>query len=97
MEGVEPTAENVDNNTYPLARPLFIYSDAAIMNEKAQVADFINFFLTFVNEEIESVGYFPASDAALDDARARWTAAMNGEGSSVAEMAGEAEAPAEEA
>ncbi len=76
VEGVEPTAENVDNNTYPLARPLFIYSDAAIMNEKAQVADYINFFLTYVNEEIESVGYFPASDAALSESRSHWLEAM---------------------
>ena len=58
---------------YPLARPLFIYSDAKIMADKPQVADFINFFLTNVNEEIGKVGYFPASDAALEEARAKWT------------------------
>ncbi len=90
IEGVEPSAANVENNSYPLARPLFIYSDPAIMQEKPQVADYINFFLTYVNEEIESVGYFPASDSALDEARAKWTAAMSGEGESVASMAGEA-------
>ncbi|MFQ5419597.1 MAG: phosphate ABC transporter substrate-binding protein PstS family protein, partial [Anaerolineae bacterium] len=31
IEGIEPSAENVDNNAYPLARPLFIYSDASII------------------------------------------------------------------
>jgi phosphate transport system substrate-binding protein len=72
IEGVEANAENVDNNTYPLARPLFIYSDATIMAEKPQVADFINFYLTFVNEEVISVGYFPASDAALNQAKVNW-------------------------
>lgn len=76
VEGVEPTAENVDNNSYPLARPLFIYSDAGIMNEKPQVADYINFFLTYVNEEVEGVGYFPASEEALDGAKASWLEAM---------------------
>ncbi len=76
VEGVEPTAENVDNNSYPLARPLFIYSDATVMQDKAQVADYINFFLTYVNDEIEAVGYFPASDEALDEARAKWLEAM---------------------
>ena len=30
------------------------------MKDKPQVADFINFFLTNVNEEIGAVGYFPA-------------------------------------
>ena len=64
-----PTAETAENGEYPLARPLFIYSDATILNEKPQVAAFINFFLTFVNEEIDAVGYFPASQAALDAAK----------------------------
>ena len=98
IEGVEPTAANVDNNSYPLARPLFIYSDGNIITEKPQVADFINFFLTYVNEEVESVGYFPASAEALDSARARWLAAVNGKGADVAEVAEPAEeaAPTEE-
>jgi phosphate transport system substrate-binding protein len=69
VEGVEPNFETVEGGEYPLARPLFIYSDANIMQSKAQVADFINFFLTYVNEEIETVGYFPASDEALNGAR----------------------------
>jgi phosphate transport system substrate-binding protein len=30
--------------------------------EKPQVAAFINFYLTYVNEEVVDVGYFPASD-----------------------------------
>ncbi len=76
IDGVEPTAETAEDGSYPLARPLFIYSDAAIMREKAQVADFINFYLTYVNEEITDVGYFPASDDALNAARANWLAAM---------------------
>jgi phosphate transport system substrate-binding protein len=69
IEGVEPTAEHVEDGTYPLARPLFIYSTADIMQSKPQVADFINFYLTWVNEEVIDVGYFPASSAALNAAR----------------------------
>lgn len=76
IEGVEPTKENVDNNTYPLSRPLFIYSDAQIMRAKPQVAAFINFFLTFVNEEIIKVGYFPAPADALEAAKQAWLDAM---------------------
>ena len=76
IEGVEPTAETAENGEYPLSRPLYIYSDPTVMAEKPQVADFINFYLTYVNEEITNVGYFPASDAALDTARASWLAAM---------------------
>jgi phosphate transport system substrate-binding protein len=77
IESVAPTAENVENGSYPLARPLFLYSDAMIMQEKTQVAAYINFFLTFVNEEVMDVGYFPASDAALQNAKDGWLGAMN--------------------
>lgn len=69
INGVEANFDTVEGGAYPLARPLFIYSDAQVMAEKPQVTAFINFFLTHVNEEIETVGYFPASDEALNSAR----------------------------
>jgi phosphate transport system substrate-binding protein len=76
IDGVAPNAASVDDNSYPLARPLFIYSDAEIMQEKPQVAAFINFYLTFVNEEIVPVGYFPASEAGLESAMQAWLDAV---------------------
>ena len=76
VEGIEPTRENVDNNSYPLSRPLFMYSDAQIMREKPQVAAFLNFVLTYVNEEVVDVGYFPAPEAALEGAQQAWLEAM---------------------
>jgi phosphate transport system substrate-binding protein len=72
VEGVTPTAETAESGDYPLARPLFIYSDATIMAEKPQVAAFINYYLSYVNDEIDAVGYFPASPEALQEARQRW-------------------------
>ncbi|MDE0076544.1 MAG: PstS family phosphate ABC transporter substrate-binding protein [Caldilineaceae bacterium] len=69
INDVEATTANVDNGIYPLARPLYIYSDAGIMAEKPQVAGFINFFLTYVNEEIERAGYFPAEASVLEAAK----------------------------
>jgi phosphate transport system substrate-binding protein len=76
IEGIEPSAATVDSNEYPLARPLFIYSDASIMQEKPQVAAYINFFLTYVNEEIVDVGYFPSSEAALELSMQNWLDAV---------------------
>ena len=78
INGVDATAANVDNGSYPLARPLYIYSDAGIMAEKPQVAAFVNFYLTYVNEEIERVGYFPAEASVLDAARQSLLHAMTG-------------------
>lgn len=77
IEGIEATSENVDMGSYPLARPLFIYSDAGIIAAKPQVAAFINFYLTFVNEEIERVGYFPANPEALGAAEQHLLDALN--------------------
>lgn len=69
VEGVEPNAETAESGDYPLSRPLFLYTDATILQEKPQVAAYVNFFLTRVNELILDVGYFPASDEALNEAR----------------------------
>lgn len=67
--GVEPNETSAEDGSYPLSRPLFLYSDPAIMQEKPQVAAFISFYLANVNDEILDVGYFPASDDALDAAK----------------------------
>ena len=72
IEGVAPSAEAVDAGEYALARPLFIYSDAKIMAEKPQVAQFINFYLTNVNDVIGPVGYFPAPAEALTASTDAW-------------------------
>ncbi|KAA3664382.1 MAG: phosphate ABC transporter substrate-binding protein PstS family protein [Chloroflexi bacterium] len=77
IEGVEPNGQSVDDGSYPLARPLFIYSTGTIMQAKPQVADFINFYLTYVNEEVIDVGYFPASTDALNLAQLGWLNANN--------------------
>jgi phosphate transport system substrate-binding protein len=70
IDGVEPNGENVDNGSYPLARPLFMYTDDDIIAEKPQVAAFLNFVVSDVNAYIGDVGYFPANPAALYGAKA---------------------------
>ena len=72
IEGIEANAQTTDDGSYPLARPLFIYSDAGIMAEKPQVNAFINFYLTHVNDEVVDVGYFPASEYAFSGAMDYW-------------------------
>jgi phosphate transport system substrate-binding protein len=76
LNGVAPTAETAENGEYPLSRPLFLYSDATILQEKPQVASFLWFFLNNVNNEIADVGYFPVSDAKLQEAIDAWRAAV---------------------
>lgn len=78
IDGVEPNRENVDAAAYPLARPLFIYSDAQIMKNKPQVAAFIAYYLTYVNEEVVRVGYFPAADSVINAGKQAWLKAVKG-------------------
>jgi phosphate binding protein len=77
VEGVEPSEATVNDGTYPISRPLFIYSDANILKEKPQVAAFIYFYLQNVNDNISDVGYFPAPEADLQASIDAWTAAVS--------------------
>ncbi len=76
INDVEPNQASVDAGTYPLARPLFIYSDAKIMQEKPQVAAFIAFYLQNLDDNIKDVGYFPAPAKAIYGSWGAWLAAM---------------------
>lgn len=72
INGVAPSAETADSGDYPISRPLFIYSAEQIIQKKPQVAAFINYYISHVNDEIDEVGYFPAKAEALDSAKANW-------------------------
>jgi phosphate transport system substrate-binding protein len=65
---VAPNADSVNEGTYPIARPLYMYTDAGVIAEKPQVAEFIAYYLNNVNDLIGEVGYFPAPDEALQGA-----------------------------
>ena len=78
VDGIAANAANVDAGTYPLARPIFLYSDAKIMNDKPQVAAFIAYYLTYAAEALKEVGYFPAPAAETRKAKQAWLAAVKG-------------------
>ncbi len=73
---IEPNAETAEDGSYPLARPLYIYTDAAILADKPQVAGFVGYYLANVNEVLAEVGYFPASAEATNIAREAYLAAI---------------------
>jgi phosphate transport system substrate-binding protein len=74
LSGVPPTEESAESGTYRLARPLYIYSAPSVMQEKPEVAAFINYYLTNVNDEVQDVGYFPAPRRELNLGRLFWLA-----------------------
>lgn len=65
---VGPSDESVNANTYPISRPLFMYTAPSIVSDKPQVAEFIAYYLNNVNDVIGEVGYFPAPDELLQEA-----------------------------
>ena len=75
VDGIAPTAENVANETYPLVRPLYLYTTADVLAQNQAANVFLNYYLTHVNEEIADVGYFATTDTQLSAARTAWITA----------------------
>lgn len=71
-EGVAGNAKTVADGSYKLSRPLFMYVDSKVLKSKPQVAAFINYYLTFVNQEVKKVGYFPVTEAELKASKKLW-------------------------
>ncbi len=61
VEGIAPRVDAVESGQYSLTQPLFLYSDPRVMATKPQVAAFLNFYLTNVDEALLQVGHFPTS------------------------------------
>jgi phosphate transport system substrate-binding protein len=76
IDDITPSFETAEDGSYALSRPLFVYSDAAILKAKPQIAAFLTFYLDRVNEVIGDVGYFPANDALLEAAKASLAEAL---------------------
>lgn len=72
IDGQTPSRETAESGEYPLARPLFIYSAADVMQENPAIGTFVDYYLTNVNTVIEDVGYFPISAEVLNEATAAW-------------------------
>lgn len=81
IEGVEPNEDTGASGEYPLSRPLFIYSDPTIMQEKPQVAAFINYYINNVNAQLgassDQIGYIPVPEAITRLNGWLWLAATN--------------------
>lgn len=65
---VPPSPEAAQDDSYKLARPLFIYVKQSALQDPA-VAEFVTFYLENVNAVIEDVGYIPATDETIAEAQ----------------------------
>ena len=64
IDEVDPFLQN-----YPITRPLYIYADANAIRERPEVEGFINYYLTYVSDEVLSLGYFPIRPTVLNEAK----------------------------
>ncbi|MEM7117095.1 MAG: substrate-binding domain-containing protein, partial [Chloroflexota bacterium] len=77
VNGVAPSAATVADGSYPLARPLYLYTSNQIMQTNQAASVFVNYYLTHVSSQIEKVGYFPAAAADLGRAQRNWISSNN--------------------
>ncbi len=71
-ECVEPSPVNVENGSYqPLARPIFIYVRADLLDSQPELAAFVDFFLDNAAAIIPDVGYVALPASVYDWARER--------------------------
>jgi phosphate transport system substrate-binding protein len=67
-----PSVEAVADGSYtPLSRPIFIYVNAAAVESRPELRDFVEFYLGHAHELISEVGYVPLPDRAYELARGR--------------------------
>ena len=59
---VAPGANTVADASYPLARPLFVYTSTKDLEQHPAAAAFLSYYLQTVNDVIDEVGYFQPDD-----------------------------------
>jgi phosphate transport system substrate-binding protein len=63
--GILPGPEAVTDGSYPLARPLFIYTGEEILERSPATAAFISYYLQSVGDVVADVGYFAMPEGAM--------------------------------
>lgn len=68
---VTPTPETIASGEYPISRPLFIYVNGAVLDEKPRLVDFVDFYVGEAgNVATDGAGYVRLTD----EERAMWKA-----------------------
>ena len=60
IDGVEPTAENIENGSYTVSRPFNVAAKGELTNEAAQ--DFMNYIMSEEGQAIVAEDYIPVAD-----------------------------------
>jgi phosphate transport system substrate-binding protein len=63
-ECVAPTAESIQDGSYPISRPLFIYVNAQEAEDNAALGAFVDFYMEGLTDFVETASYIALDDAA---------------------------------
>lgn len=76
---VAPTPETIADGSYPIARPLYIYANAAAVEENEALAEFLDFYLSDEGiGVVPEVGYVALPDDELEASRQALAARTTG-------------------
>lgn len=75
IDNVAATRETIVDNSYPLSRPLLLYTTSQEFSEDTAVVSFLNYYLSNVEVEANAAGLFAPPSTALEVARNRWLSA----------------------
>lgn len=68
---VAPNPETISSGQYPLARDLYIYVNAEQANDAA-VAAYVDYYMEYLAEAAEAVGYVPLASSAAAETISTW-------------------------
>lgn len=94
LDGSSADTNSVVAGTYSLTRPLALYVAKETLQDKAQVADFVNYYLTNVNNEVTPLGLYPTSQTNYSQAVANWFNATGAQAEPTPAVAFPTETPA---
>jgi phosphate transport system substrate-binding protein len=69
---VEPSAETISDQSYPLSRPLFIYVNTANVEDNAALGPFVDFYLENLAEFVEGGGYVTMPEDQVEATTSAW-------------------------
>ena len=71
---VEPTAETIASNEYPISRDLFIYVSKQKLAENPTIAAYVDYYLAegTIDSALETVPYVPLKPEVLAESRSAW-------------------------
>ncbi len=69
---VEPSAETISDESYPLSRPLFIYVNNAKAADDAALSPFVSFYLENLTEFVEGGGYVTMPEDQVAETNSAW-------------------------